>query len=219
MRLCVLCCAQFQKRLQELRDRRGELVSELVRGVYIVKSYAFEERWGERVSIVRAAELNQLMVVRYLNAFISLICGLLSQATPFAIFAWSEPPNPASATLLRALFLSPSKSAPTSPFMPYRTALNLSMPLPFSSPFPRVPSSRLLMRRFKAPLRLCRQVRHRGGAPSRSSCRLLSSCVDLAAVLVSRALVESEQSASRSVSPLDSKEASRHRMACAASVR
>ena len=28
------------------------------------------------------------MIVRYLNAAIALVCGLLAQATPVAIFAW-----------------------------------------------------------------------------------------------------------------------------------
>lgn len=58
---------------------RGTLISELVRGVGVVKAYAFEERWGARVHTARVHELRALATVKYINAFVMLICNLLSQ--------------------------------------------------------------------------------------------------------------------------------------------
>jgi ABC-type multidrug transport system fused ATPase/permease subunit len=78
----------FNRRMQECRDVRSALLSDAVKGVGVLKAYACEAAWGRRVSAARRAELAQLRAVRYLGAGTSLICGMLAQGTPFAIFSW-----------------------------------------------------------------------------------------------------------------------------------
>ena len=75
-------------RLQQRRDARAALLGELVRGVCVLKCYGGEGAWAARVSEARSAELRELRLLNYLGAAISLVCGLLSQAAPVAIFGW-----------------------------------------------------------------------------------------------------------------------------------
>ena len=78
----------FNRRMQECRDARGALLCDAVKGVGVLKAYGCEAAWGRRVSASRRAELAQLRAVRYLGAGTSLVCGVLAQGTPFAIFSW-----------------------------------------------------------------------------------------------------------------------------------
>ena len=92
----------LQRRLQERRDERGELIGELVRAVVLVKTYAMEGAWGRQIGDVRRRELRQLMLLRYVDAAITLVCGLMAQAVPVSIFSWyvlvqKEPLRPAVA--------------------------------------------------------------------------------------------------------------------------
>ena len=64
-------------------DRAADLEAEAV-----VKAYAFEGAWGERIRQARASELRQLRWLRYLDASITLLCSLLAQSTTVSIFSW-----------------------------------------------------------------------------------------------------------------------------------
>ena len=69
----------LRRRLQERRDERGALVSELVRSIVLVKAYRMEVEWGRRIYLARQDELDALCRLRYLDALLSLLSGLLSQ--------------------------------------------------------------------------------------------------------------------------------------------
>ena len=76
------------RRLQERRDARGALMSDVVRGIHMLKAYGCEDSWEAKLHSARAKELIHLRNLRYLDAAVSLACGLLSQAAPVAIFSW-----------------------------------------------------------------------------------------------------------------------------------
>ncbi len=58
-------------------SRRPPLhAGELVRAISVIKAYAAEAAWGERIAAAREAELRQLKALRYLGALITLACAL-----------------------------------------------------------------------------------------------------------------------------------------------
>ena len=75
-------------RLQQRRDARSGLMSELVRGIRLVKAHCCERVWGTRIERSRDLELVEIVKLRYLNAALSLLCGLLAQGAPLSIFSW-----------------------------------------------------------------------------------------------------------------------------------
>ncbi|CAJ1399943.1 unnamed protein product [Effrenium voratum] len=83
-----LCLQVHTRVVQECRDARATLMSEMVRGIRTVKLQVWEPIWLQRISEARAREMRAVVKVRIIQAFNSLIGSVLSVMVPVTIFAW-----------------------------------------------------------------------------------------------------------------------------------
>lgn len=63
------------------KDKRVRMMSELLRGVKVIKMYAWEESFMQRINSIRKKELTIMRRAAYVNAFISA----LNQCSPFLV--------------------------------------------------------------------------------------------------------------------------------------
>ncbi|CAE7932971.1 ABCC2 [Symbiodinium necroappetens] len=82
------CLQSWTKVVQECRDHRASLMSEMVRGIRTVKLQVWEPVWQSRLSAARNAEMKAIVRVRILGAFNTLVGSVLSVMVPVSIFAW-----------------------------------------------------------------------------------------------------------------------------------
>lgn len=82
------CLQSWTKVVQECRDHRASLMSEMVRGIRTVKLQVWEPVWQSRLSAARNEEMKAIVRVRILGAFNTLVGSVLSVMVPVSIFAW-----------------------------------------------------------------------------------------------------------------------------------
>lgn len=65
--------SKTQDRLMEARDKRVNLVTEVLQGIRQIKFFAWENKWEERIMEARNAELYQLAITYINGVFFSLV--------------------------------------------------------------------------------------------------------------------------------------------------
>jgi len=83
-----LCLQHYTRIVQDCRDHRARLMSEMVRGIRTVKLQVWEPIWHERITEARNREMRAIVRVRILTSFNSLVGSVLSVMVPVTVFAW-----------------------------------------------------------------------------------------------------------------------------------
>ncbi|CAK8998694.1 Metal resistance protein YCF1 (ABC-type Cd(2+) transporter) (ABC-type glutathione-S-conjugate transporter) (Yeast cadmium factor 1) [Durusdinium trenchii] len=76
------------RKLQEYRDRRSQVLKEILASITVIKLQVWEQEWRDRVDEARDLEMRQLFVLRMLQAANVFVGTLLRVAVPVSIFAW-----------------------------------------------------------------------------------------------------------------------------------
>ena len=75
---CLLC---FQAKLMQHKDRRIRLMNEVLKGIKVIKLYAWEEHFQRNVQSIRRKELIILTIIAFLNA----ISSFTQRCAPFLV--------------------------------------------------------------------------------------------------------------------------------------
>jgi ABC-type multidrug transport system fused ATPase/permease subunit len=78
----------FVRRLLERRDARAEVLAELLRGARASKLEAWEDVWELRLKAARDLELDELKVIRYLDALNCFVGALVALSIPASVFSY-----------------------------------------------------------------------------------------------------------------------------------
>jgi len=76
------------RKVQELRDRRSQLMKELLACISVIKLQVWEDEWRERILAARREELEQIFVMRVYQALNVFFSSLLNILIPVSVFAW-----------------------------------------------------------------------------------------------------------------------------------
>jgi len=76
------------KRIQEARDKRSKLMTEMLTGIKTVKLQVWEPIWHARITKAREEEMRELVHVQILQALNVLAGNILSMLVPVSIFSW-----------------------------------------------------------------------------------------------------------------------------------
>nr|XP_022316598.1 multidrug resistance-associated protein 1-like [Crassostrea virginica] len=84
----------LQVKQMNLKDARIKLMNEVLNGIKVLKLYAWEESFEEKIHEVRRKEMRVLRTMAYLNAFLSFTwttAPVLVSLITFAVFVLSDP--------------------------------------------------------------------------------------------------------------------------------
>ena len=75
---------KYQQELMQARDKKTQVVTEALKGIRQIKFSAIEDRWAQKIDVVREAELQTLWSAK----LATVVMGLASDLTPvlFAVF-------------------------------------------------------------------------------------------------------------------------------------
>ncbi|KAI8581235.1 hypothetical protein K450DRAFT_233756 [Umbelopsis ramanniana AG] len=79
---------RIQERLMTARDRRTELLNELLHGIRMVKAFAWERKWEEKILRARNIELDRFVRVYIMNTCVGLVWFACPVLVTVVSFLW-----------------------------------------------------------------------------------------------------------------------------------
>ncbi|CAO3660699.1 unnamed protein product [Umbelopsis vinacea] len=79
---------RVQERLMSARDRRTELLNELLHGIRMVKAFAWERKWEEKILRARHIELDRFVRVYIMNTCVGLVWFACPVLVTVVSFLW-----------------------------------------------------------------------------------------------------------------------------------
>ncbi|KAM3589807.1 hypothetical protein VKS41_000661 [Umbelopsis sp. WA50703] len=79
---------RVQERLMSARDRRTELLNELLHGIRMVKAFAWERKWEEKILRARRIELDRFVRVYIMNTCVGLVWFACPVLVTVVSFLW-----------------------------------------------------------------------------------------------------------------------------------
>eukprot|EP01130_Rhizamoeba_saxonica_P012730 TRINITY_DN5400_c0_g1_i3.p1 TRINITY_DN5400_c0_g1~~TRINITY_DN5400_c0_g1_i3.p1 ORF type:complete len:1259 (-),score=257.85 TRINITY_DN5400_c0_g1_i3:635-4294(-) len=79
--------AGYQKKMMTSKDKRNKLVNEVLSGIRVIKFFAWEESFAQKIMDIRDDEVSNLKTSKYLRAFLSFCWGVSPVLVSLVTFA------------------------------------------------------------------------------------------------------------------------------------